>query len=446
MSSVLVAPDRAPAPTPDAAGRSLRRWTLAGYLILALTFGGFGLWSALAPLSSAVVAQGIVKVDTSRKRVQHLEGGIVKEILVRDGDRVRAGAVLIRLDETRAGASHGIVQAGYDTATAHQARLLAERDGRGEIAFPPELLKRADDPKIADIIRTQNELFRARRQSISGQLDILTQQVQHLEKQIQGLLAQQRAKEEQLASLRTELDGLSKLLAEGMVEKTKVRNIEREIAKLDGERGAHVSEIEAARASISEKELQKFQIRKRFQEEVAAELRKSQSEVFDYLERANATRHVLDNTEIRAPATGTVVDLRVHTPGGVVNPSEILMEIVPASDRLVVEGRVRPEDLDRVSVGMPAGVQLAAFNTRTTPELQGQVAYVSADAMQDDKTGTAFFLVRVDVPEAELRRLGDRQVQPGMVADVFIRTGERTFVEYLLKPITDSFNKAWRER
>jgi HlyD family type I secretion membrane fusion protein len=425
---------------------SLRRWTLAGYLILALSFGGFGLWSALAPLSSAVVAQGIVKVDSSRKRVQHLEGGIVKEILVRDGDRVQAGDVLIRLDETRAGASHGIVQAGYDAAIAHQARLIAERDGRAEIEFPPDLKRRAADPKIGDILKAQNEIFRARKASIAGQLDILSQQVLHLEKQIQGLTAQQQSKETQLASLRTELDGLEKLLAQGMVEKTKVRNIEREIAKLDGERGAHISEIAAARASISEKELQKFQIRKRFQEEVVAELRKSQSEVFDLLERSSATRHVLENTEIRAPVNGTVVDLRIHTAGGVINPSEVLMEVVPESDRLIVEGRVRPEDIDRVAVKLETGVRLLAFNQRTTPELVGHVSYVSADSIQEEKTGLTFFLIRVEVPEAELKRLGDQPIQPGMVADVFVRTGERTFVDYLLKPILDSFSKAWRER
>jgi HlyD family type I secretion membrane fusion protein len=426
--------------------RSLRRWTRAGYIILACTFGVFGTWSALAPLSSAVVAQGIIKVDSSRKKVQHLEGGIVKEILVRDGRHVKAGDVLIRLDETRAGASHGIVQAGYETALAHQARLVAERDGRPEIQFPPELAQRASDPKIADIIKAQNELFRARKASIAGQLDILSQQVLHLEKQIQGLTAQQKAKEEQLASLKAELEGLAKLLSEGMVEKTKVRNIEREISKLEGERGAHISEIAAARASISEKELQKFQIRKRFQEEVVAELRKSQSEVFDYLERSSATRHVLENTEIRASVSGTVVDLRIHTAGGVINPSEVLMEIVPESDRLIVEGRVRPEDVDRVSVGLPTGVKIAAFNQRTMPELQGQVSYVSADSIQEEKTGLTFFLIRVDVSEGELKRLGDQQIQPGMVADLFVRTGERTFLDYLLRPITDSFRKAWKER
>jgi HlyD family type I secretion membrane fusion protein len=428
------------------ASSDLRRWKKIGYTIVGVAIGGFCLWSWLAPLSSAVVAQGIVKVDSSRKKIQHLEGGVVREIRVRDGARVKAGEVLVSLDETRAGASHGVVQSAYDDALAHQARLMAERDSRSEVQFPPELVQRADDPKIAEILQTQKELFRARRTSLAGQLDILDRQIEHLKKQIEGLSAQQKAKEQQLQLLRDELAGLENLIAKGMVEKTKLRNIEREIANLDGERAAHVSDIAAARASIDEKELEKFQTRKRFHEEVAVELRKSQAEVFDYLERANATRHTLEQTEIRAPVDGTVVDLKVHTSGGVISPGEVLMEIVPHADRLVVEGKVRPEDVDRVSVGLATGVKLAAFNQRKTPELQGSVSYMSADAIQDEKTGLTYFVVRVEVPDSQLKRLGGSQIHPGMLADLFIRTGERTFLEYLLKPIADSFDKAWQER
>jgi HlyD family type I secretion membrane fusion protein len=428
------------------AERDIQRWTLIGILILLLSFGLTVFWSVLAPIASAVVAPGLIKVDTSRKKVQHQEGGVIKEILVRDGDHVKAGQVLIRLDETRAGASHGVLQAQYDAALAQLARLEAERDKRAEIAWPAELASRKGDPKVAEILRAQETLFIARRVSLKGQLDILDKQIASKQSEIQGLLGQQAAKEAQLASLKTELAGLSDLLTKGMVEKTKYRAQEREIARLEGERGEHVSDIAATRSAIGEKELQKFQIRKSFHEEVVAEMRKVQTEAFDYLERMGAAKYVLAQTELKAPVNGTVVDLKAHTQGGVVAPGEVLLEIVPANDRLVVEAHIRPEDIDRVHLDLDAGIKLSAFDQRRTPELNGKVSYVSADAIEDQKTGHVFFVTKIEVPESELTRLQGQKVQPGMLADVFVRTGERTFLEYLLHPIIVSFDKAWRER
>lgn len=426
------------------ATQGIRRWTWIGIAIIAVTFGGAALWSALVPLSSAVIAPGLIKVDSSRKKIQHLEGGVVKEILVRDGDAVKAGQVLIRLDQTRADASHGVLQSGLDAALAQQARLIAEQDGHGSIQFPPELLARKDDPKVAELIKSQISLFHARRGSLQGQLSILDKQVVFLQNGIEGLNAQQLAKEEQLKSQRSELDGYSE--ARGMVEKNRIRAIEREISRLDGERAEHVSDIAKTRTSISEKELEKFQIRKRFREEVGEELRKVQTEINDFLERVGAAEHVLAQTDIKAPVDGTVVDSRIHTPGGVIGPGELLLEIVPANDRLVLEARARPEDIDRLRVGLPAGIKLSAFDQRTTPELEGRVSYVSADTIEDAKSGIAYFLIKVEVPESELKRLQGRTIQPGMMADVFVRTGERTFFGYLMDPLIDSFNKAWREK
>ncbi|MCB1938573.1 MAG: HlyD family type I secretion periplasmic adaptor subunit [Rhodocyclaceae bacterium] len=424
----------------------IRRWQRIGLLILAATFGVVLLWSWLAPLSSAVVATGMVKVDSNRKRIQHQEGGVVKEILVRDGAQVRAGDVLVRLDETRAGASQGVLQTQYDAALALQSRLAAERDQAESITWPAELLARRDEPATAEVLEAQESQFQARKASLAGQLSILDKQIGAKKSEIYGLAGQRNAKEAQLDSLQTEKAGLDGLMAKGMVEKTKYRNLEREIARVQGERAEHVSEIAAARSLIGEKELQKFQIEKTFHEEVTEELRKVQTDIYDYLQRMDAARFVLEQTELRSPVDGTVTDLRVHTVGGVVTPGEVLLEIVPANDRLIVEARVSPQDVDRVHIGQSAGIKLSAFDQRTLPELDGTVTYLSADIIEDQRSGQGFFLTRVEVPEDQLARLNGLQVVPGMMASVFVRTGERTFVEYLLRPITASFDRAWRER
>lgn len=433
--------------TVQEAERGIRRWTVIGLAILLSTFGLTVVWSTLVPIASAVVAPGIVKVETSRKKVQHQEGGVIREILVRDGDRVKAGQTLIRLDETRAGASHGILQSQYDAAIAQQARLVAERDLSQAISWPEELLARKDDPKVAEILRSQESLFAARRASLIGQLEILDKQIAARQNQIAGISGQRDAKEAQLKSLKIELGGLTDLLGKGMVEKTKYRTLEREIAQIAGERAELVSDIAVSRSAIGEKELEKFQLRKGFHEEVVSELRKVQTEAFDYLERRGAASYVLSQTELKASVDGVAVNLKTHTVGGVIAPGEVLLDIVPTNDRLIIEAQVRPEDIDRVTLDLDTGVQLAAFDRRSTPELNGRVRYISADAIEDPTTGRMYFLTKVEVPESELARLGDqKKVQPGMLADVFMRTGERTFLDYLLHPIMASFDNAWRER
>ncbi len=423
-----------------------RRWNRIGYAIIAGTFGLSIVWSSLAPLSSAVVAQGAIKVDSSRKKIQHQEGGVVKEILVRDGTAVKAGDVLVRLDETKAGAAYGVVKGGREVALAAQARLEAERDERPAIVFPKALTSQADDPQIAEILRAQESLFNARRASRIGEVGILDRQIGALRSEISGLQSQQRSKQEQAASVKAELDGLSALASQGMVEKTKIRATERDLTRLLGERDELASKVASANTAISEKELKKFQVRKSFHEDVVAELKKVQAENFELIERESATRYTLEQTELRAPVDGTVTDLKVHTAGGVISPGEVVMELVPSSDRLIVEGKVLPPDIDRVAKGQTVGIKLHAFNSRTTPELKGELSYVSADAVVDQRTETSYFVVKATVSADELRRLGEQKVQPGMQTDMFIITGERTFLGYLFKPLADSFNKAWRER
>lgn len=438
-------PQSMPSPAPEMDGASIRRWNRIGIVIILLTFGVSALWSALAPLSSAVIAPGVVKVDTSRKKVQHVEGGAILEIRVRDGVKVKAGDVLVRLDPTRADASHGVLRSGLDAAIAQQSRLIAERDGHARVNYPAELSRRRGDAQVAELIKSQNSLFEARRTSLTGQLGILDKQIISLNKKIEGLAGQQLAKEDQLRSLRLDVEGFAGLAAQGMLEKTRVRNTERDVARLEGERAEHIADISQARNAISEKELEKFQVQKKFREEAIEELRKVQNEMNDYLERIGAAKHVLEQTEIRAPVDGTVVETKTHTTGGVVGPGEVLMEIVPTHDRLIVEAKARPEDIDRLRLDLPAGVKLSAFDQDMIPELNGRVSYVSADIIEDAKTGVAYFLIKVEVSEAELKRLKGRSIQPGMLADVFVRTGERTFFGYLMDPLMQSFNKAWRE-
>lgn len=430
----------------DKAVADARRWSRIGYAILAGTFGLSIVWSSLAPLSSAVVAQGSVKVDSSRKKIQHPEGGVVKAILVKDGSTVKAGDVLVQLDETKAGAAYGVVKGGREVALAAQARLEAERDERASIVFPKALTSQANEPQIAEILRSQESVFNARRASRIGEVGILERQIGSLRSEIAGLQSQQRSKQEQAASVKAELDGLASLASQGMVEKTKIRTIERDLTRLLGERDELASKVASANTAISEKELKKFQVKKAFHEEVVAELKKVQAENFELIERESATRYTLEQTELRAPVDGTVTDLKIHTAGGVIGPGEVVMEVVPSSDRLIVEGKVLPPDIDRVALGQDVGVKLHAFNARTTPELKGKLSYVSADAVLDPRTETSYFIVKVTVSADELKRLGDQKVQPGMQTDVFIITGERTFLGYLFQPLADSFNQAWRER
>jgi HlyD family type I secretion membrane fusion protein len=255
-----------------------------------------------------------------------------------------------------------------------------------------------------------------------------------------------KAKEEQLQSLKGEVEGYASLIAKGMIEKTRIWNIEREISRLSGEKAEHLAEVAKSRASISQKELEMFQTRKAFREDVVEQLRKAQTEINSNQERLGAAQQTVEQTDVKSPVDGTVTDVKIHTAGGVVGAGEVLMEIVPTNDRLIIEARVRPEDVDRVRVGLDAAIKLSAFDQGILDELKGRVTYVSADAMEDAKLGLSFFLVKLEVPETEIRRLQGKVVQPGMKADVYVRTGERTFLGYLFRPLVRSFDAAWRER
>lgn len=422
-----------------------RATILFGLAVVLLTLGGFTVWAALAPLAEAVVAGGTVKVDSSRKQIQHLEGGIVKEILVRDGDRVGKGDVLVRLDETRAAASVAILRDGYDAALAQEARLLAERDNLNAVVFPDLLTTRAEDPKVQGLLKSQTTLWEARRSSIEGEIQILKKQVAQLREDITGYQGQISAKTKQLAFVRDELVSMRVLQKKGLSGKQPVLGLEREAADLEGDRAELQSQISATETEIARKELEIFQVGKTFRQSVVDELKKVQAEINDFRERLNAAEHLYSQTEVRAPVDGVVVGSGVHTIGGVIPPGGTLLELVPVNDKLIVEARINPQDIDKVRVGLPAGIKLTAFKQRTTPELAGELQYVSADILRDPQGEAVYFVARIEVPEEEAKRLGDKQLQPGMMAEVFIRTGERTMADYLLQPLRDSFRRAWLE-
>ncbi len=422
---------------------------IAGLMVIVFAFGGFTAWATLAPLSRAVVSTGVLKVDSSRKQIQHAEGGVVEKIFVRDGDVVRQGSVLVRLDNTKAGATLSILEDNYDAASAQYARLVAERDELDKIQFPQALLSKSklikNSNKVSETIKTEITFFLARRSSLQGQFNIIKKQIVSINKDIAGLNSQKHSKRKQLLFVKDELNSLKSLRKEGLVGKTRVLELEREAAKLEGESGEIQSNIAAKETAISEKQLEEYQLKNSFKEAVVKELKTVQEELYDLKERKNTAEYVMEQIEIRSPVDGVVMNSNLHTIGGVISPGSLLLEIVPEKDRLVIEAKIEPKDIDDLYIGLPAGIKITAFNQRRTPELRGELSYISADAIIDEKSGENFFHARITLSEDEVGKLANEKLQPGMMADVFIRTGQRTPAEYLMRPLRDSFRRAWLE-
>lgn len=424
---------------------SPRRFVALGWGVIGLFLLGFGAWGASAPLSSAIIASGVVVVETSRKVVQHLEGGNVARVLVRDGDVVERGQALIRLDPTAAESRLKRLRHQIDALWAQTSRLTAERDGRAEVDFPHELVDRAGDARVAEIVHRERELFAARKQSIEGQLDILGTRTQVLNEQISGLNAQVSAKEEQIALIRDEHAGLQKLYEKGYVPKTRLLALKRAISRLSGERGSHLSDIARTRKEIGESGMRALQLRKDFLRQVIDELNEADRQLADLQEQERAVADVLRRTTVVAPVGGTVVGLTVRAPGEVIRPGDRLLEIVPESDRLIVEAAVRPQDVDRVIAGQAAEVRLTAFNQKTVPALPAKVTYVSADRLETGAERRPYYQVKLELEHPQRETVGRLRLIPGMPAEVFIEGGSRTLLSYLAKPLTDSFMRAMRE-
>ncbi|HJR27735.1 MAG TPA: HlyD family type I secretion periplasmic adaptor subunit [Pseudomonas sp.] len=420
--------------------RKIRR---LGFGIVLAIFGVFGTWAAIAPLDGAAYAPGVVTVQAYRKTVQHLEGGIVKELLARDGDIVERGAPLIILDDAQLRFEYEMTRSQLVAIRAMEARLRAERDtlpaiGFGEIADPASL-------RLVEARQSETQVFNARQRSRLGQISVLRERIGQLNQQIKGLESMIGVKVHLEKSYSGEINELTDMLKQGFVDKQRLLEQERKLGMLRSEVADHRSTINRTRLQINETQLQILQIDKDFSAEVVKELTEVQTRMYDLQEKTSALEDRLSRIVIRAPEAGMVIGMTVHTIGGVVSPATPLLDIVPSVSELVIEAQVAPVDIDRVAIGKRADIRFGAFNSSTTPVIEGEVISVSADRLTNEKTGTAYYLSRVRVTEAGVRTLGERKLLPGMPADVLIITGERTLLQYLMQPARDAISQSMIE-
>ncbi len=420
-----------------------RKARTVGLAIVLITFGLFGGWATFAPLESAALAPGVVTVQSYRKTVQHLEGGIVKELHARDGDMVRAGDPLIVLDDTQIRAEYGMTRSQLVAAQAMEARLRAERDGVDQIDFGDML--ESESKRAIEAREGETQVFNARRGSRLGEVSVLEKRIGQLNEQISGLHSMINTKRSLENSYKNEISELKQLLSEGYVDKQRLLEQERKLDMLRAEVADHQSEITKTELQISETELQVLQLNKDFNSEVVGQLSEVQTKVFDLREKMAALEDRLSRVVIRAPEDGMILGMKVHTIGGVVSPATPLLDIVPSISDLIVEAQVSPIDIDRVSAGKSADIRFSAFNSATTPVIQGEVRHVSADRLINEETGMPYYLARVALTEEGSRALGSLKLQPGMPAEVLINTGERTMLQYLMQPATDAFARSMIE-
>ena len=417
----------------------------AGLLAIALGCTAFAVWAAYAPLTGAVIAQGFVKVDLNRKVVQHQEGGIVRAVRVRDGDRVQAGQELVELGDVRIDAQLDLLRTQLDAEHAKAARLEAERAGAPQPRFPEGLTSRTSQPKIAELLAREKTLFRARREALDSQVGVLRRQIRETAEEGDALAQQIGAETEALKLQKQELALNEGLLAQGYVQKPRLLALQRGVAEYEARHGERRAELSKARQRASELELRILTMRNAYVQSAADELKEASARIFDLEERIRPSRDASERQKIAAPIAGEVVGLRVFNAGSVIGPRETLMEIVPDEKRLIVEARIRPEDVNYVRAGSPADVRLTAYPSRTTPLVHGAVAYVAGDRMVDQQTGAAYYVLHIDVTEQALAQAGNLRLQAGMPAEVFIRTDERSAADYLLAPVTSYLRRAMRE-
>jgi HlyD family secretion protein len=425
--------------------QALHKAQLIGFGLVALFGGTIGLWAATSTLSGAVIAGGQFVVDSNVKKVQHPTGGIVGELKVQEGDLVRAGDLLIKLDETVTKANLQIVAKQLDELLARQARLEAERDGSPILSVPEEFGARRDEPSVKKLLVSEQTLFEARRAARDGQKSQLRKRIAQLGNEIDGLKAQAASKVREATLIADELKGVRELYAKNLIPLSRLSALEREAASLEGQRGQIVAGMAQSEGKISETNLQIIQVDEEMRAEVMKDLRENQAKVSELVERKVAAEDQLKRVNIRSPSDGYVHQLAVHTVGGVVSPAEPAMLIVPSHDSLDLEAKVMPQDIDQLVLGQKANVRLHAANARTTPELNGSVSRISADVTRDQQTGVSYYTIRVAIPPAELKHLGPLKLVAGMQAEVFVQTHERTPFEYLIKPLKDQVARTFRE-
>jgi HlyD family secretion protein len=425
---------------------SISRHVAVGCVVVAFLAVGLGGWASTAEISGALIAPGSVVVDSNVKKVQHPTGGVVGEVRVRDGDRVKAGDILVRLDETVTRANLAIVTKGLTELYARKARLAAERDGADTVATPKELAGETGDPDVQDALASERKLFDLRRTARLGQKQQLRQRITQLQEEIRGLEAQQDAKTKEMQLIEQELGGMRELWKKNLIPLDKLTALEREEARLQGERGQLIASAAQAKGKIAETELQILQVDQDLSSDVAKELRETEGKIGEYVERKVAAEDQLKRTDIRAPQDGVVFQSTANTVGGVIAAGDPIMLIVPEADNLQVEVKVDPKDIDKVQFGQPVLLRFSAFNIRTTPEINGTVARVGADTSTDQRTGQTYYLVRIAMTPEEIARLGSVKLTPGMPVEAFIQTGQRTMLSYLVKPLHDQLMRAFREK
>jgi len=423
---------------------SIRRHTALGMGAAIFLVGGLGGWAVVTELSGAVVAPGTVVVDSHVKKVQHPTGGVVGEILARDGDRVRAGDIVVRLDETIAKANLAMVAKSLDELSVRKARLESERDGLKELQFPPMLSQRGE-PEMVGLLQSEERLFENRREARLGQKSQLQERISQLQEQISGTNLQASAKADEIKLIQEELVGVEELWKKNLVPITRVTSLKREETRLRGERGQLISTMAQARGRISETALQVIQIDQDLRSEVSKELSEAQARIAELSERKVAANDQLKRIDIRAPQDGIVHQSIVHTVGGVINAGDPLMLVMPEGDELSIEVKVSPQDIDQLQTGLDTVLRLSSFNQRTTPELKGKVSRIAADLVVDQRTGEQHYPVRIAFAEGERERLESAKLMPGMPVESFIQTGYRTVFSYLTKPLSDNITRAFRE-
>ena len=431
---------------PPALCDRLRGVTWSGNLLVCCFVLGLGAWSTFAPLESAAIAFGTVESESSRKTIQHLEGGIIRAILVADGDAVRAGQTLISLEDTKARAEAQSLQGQLWDATAREARLQAEQHAEERVSFPAMLeMARNASPSVAAVLAGQQSIFETRRQVFQSQAAVNREKRSQVEKEIEGVRAQATAASRRIEIVREEAATVAMLVSKGLERRPRLLNLERETADIEGRRGEIVAQISRAEQVINESQATLLKLENDRQNEIAQSLREVQNQIFQIRERLQAADDQLLRTAVKAPEDGVVTDLRIHTPGGVIGAGAPLMDLVPRQDRLIVTARVRPEDIDVVRPGLSADVNLLPYNQRRVPRLKGTVAHVSADRLVDKRTDQPYYAAKIRVQDPRIAEIDGIRIIPGMPAQVFIKTGRGTVALYALKPLLDSFNNAFHE-
>ena len=416
-----------------------RAYSRAGWIIVLLGVVGFGLWASFAPLDKGVPLSGTVATESSRKAIQHQNGGTIKEILVKDGDLVKTGQVLVRMNSIVANSAVEVTRAQYITARAAEARLVAERDGLSALVFPPALERYKSDPRVAEAIGLQRQLFASRRASLQSELGAVEENIAGLKAQIQGVSESRDGKKVQLGILKEQLESMRDLAKDGYVARSRLLDLERTYAQVNGALSEDIGNIGRSQRQVMEMTLRRLQRTQDFQKEVRTLLTDAQREADALGSRLEGQDYDLATADVKSPVDGTVVGLAVFTNGGVVPPGAHMMSVVPSGDGLVIEGQLAVNLIDKVHTGLPVEVNFSAFNTNKTPHIPAVVTQVSADRTVDERTGNPYYKVRVTVTPEGAKLIASKKldIRSGMPADLFVKTGERTMASYLLKPIFD---------